>query len=69
MRITRSRAPEGRSKSRVIGVGKDKAQITCTLAVAGVGELLPYHSIFEGETNRSIITARLTLLSNILIQL
>jgi hypothetical protein len=53
MRASRTRAQEGTKRIRIIGMGKDKAQITCTLAVAGDGELLPYQLIFNGKTDRS----------------
>jgi hypothetical protein len=41
MRASRSRAPKGARKVRVLGVGKDKGQITGTLGVAGDGDVFP----------------------------
>jgi hypothetical protein len=48
----KTRATKGSKRIRLIGIGKDKAQITCTLAVAGDGQVLPYQLIFGGTTVR-----------------
>lgn len=46
-----TRAHYGARKVRLIGVGKDKAQITTTLGIKESGEVLPVQYIFGGKTN------------------
>jgi hypothetical protein len=49
--VKRTRALKGRKRIRVIGIGKEKAQITCTFGGAVNGELLPRTQlIFGGKT-------------------
>jgi len=51
--IKRARAPEGQRKIRVIGIGKDKLQITSTLGACATGDMLDKQQlIFGGSTNR-----------------
>ena len=43
---------KGARKVCLSGIGKDKAQITVTLFVTEVGNVLPYQMIFEGKTKK-----------------
>lgn len=45
-------AVKGTKKVRLFGVGKGKAQITCTIAATETGETLKTQMLYEGTTNR-----------------
>ena len=51
-RANRTIAKCGTKRIRLIGVGKDKAQITCTLACTAEGDVLPVQYIFAGKSER-----------------
>lgn len=48
----KTRAPQGAKRVRLVGVGKDKSQITLTLGGSASGRLLPVQYIFGGSTAR-----------------
>jgi hypothetical protein len=50
----RTIAPKGSLKVPLCGFGKDKAQITCTLACTESGQILKPQLIFAGKTVRSL---------------
>jgi hypothetical protein len=50
-RASRTRSKKGSKRVRLIGIGKDKAQITVTLAIVEEGRTLPPQYIFGGKTN------------------
>ena len=50
----RTIAPKGSLKVPLCGFGKDKAQITCTLACTESGDILKPQLIFAGKTERSL---------------
>jgi len=45
-------AVKGRKKIRLLGVGKDKDQITVTIFIVETGEVIDSQMIFGGKTNR-----------------
>ena len=52
-RATRQRVTKGAKRVSLIGVGKEKSQITVTLGVnEGTEKLLPTQYIFNGKTNK-----------------
>lgn len=52
-RATRQRVKKGTKRVRLIGVGKEKSQITVTLGLnEGTGKLLPTQYIFHGKTKK-----------------
>jgi hypothetical protein len=53
-RATRNRAEKGARKVPSQGVGKEKPQVTTTIAANESGELLSYQVIFGGKTKRSL---------------
>jgi hypothetical protein len=53
--IGRTRAKKGTKRVRMVGVGKNKAQITVGIGVVATGEVLkPVQLIFGGKTERSL---------------
>lgn len=48
----RTRGLKGAKRIKLLGVGKDRAQITCGLAVVESGDVLPAQYIFGGKTDR-----------------
>jgi hypothetical protein len=47
----RTLAKKGSKRVRLVGIGKDKAQVTVTLAVTAAGGVLPYQIIYKGKTD------------------
>jgi len=54
----RTRDMKGARKVRMCGVGRDKAQITCTLACTEAGDILKPQLIFAGKTPRCCPTIK-----------
>ena len=51
--VQRTRCPKGTRRVRIIGIGHEKPQITVTLAVNAVGDIIePTQLIFGGKTNQ-----------------
>jgi hypothetical protein len=51
-RASKTRAKKGTKKVRLLGVDKDKAQITVTISGTETGDILPTQYIFGGKTTR-----------------